>query len=40
VIYCKDAVSWDRFDERLPKYQEMPPFDERTLAAMKGRFEA
>lgn len=36
VIYWKDAVSWDRFDERLPKFEQMQPFDARTLAAVKG----
>lgn len=25
VIYMKDAVSWDRFDPALPKYEAMPP---------------
>ena len=36
VIYWKDAVSWDRFDERLPKFERMQPFDARTLAAVHG----
>ena len=36
VIYWQDAVSWDRFDERLPKFEQMQPFDARTLAAAKG----
>jgi len=36
VIYWKDAVSWDRFDERLPKFEQMQPFDARTSAAVKG----
>lgn len=25
VIYCKDAVAWDHFDPRLPRFPAMPP---------------
>jgi hypothetical protein len=25
VIYVKDAVSWDRFDPDLPKFEAMQP---------------
>jgi hypothetical protein len=36
VIYNKDRVAWDVFDERLPRYEALQPFDEDVLSAMRG----
>lgn len=36
VIYMKQAVRWDHFDQTIPKFEDYAPFSDATRAAMSG----